>query len=222
VLGSLYGLVSEHEKANECYQKGIASSDDDSVKERMQRKIRWKKIVENDGVKLAYYVCGKGEKTLFFLAWTGTDRLWIPQVNYFSKKYIVTMDLRGTGESDKPPGEYTVDLFMDDLRVIIEDLPDKKIIFVGLYIGGMVGIKYVTKYPGRISKLVLLSVGPKQIRSNDYPDGLVQRDRIEQFYVQALKSPSWGVKKLAEFFSQDLRINLSESDILLSQGLLLR
>ena len=201
VLGGLYGLVSEHQKANECYQKGIASSDDDLVKESMQRKIRWKKIVKNDGVKLAYYIYGKGETTLFFLAWTGTDRLWTRQMNYFSKKYkVVTMDLRGTGESDKPLGEYTVDLFMDDLRAIIEDLPDKKIVFIGLYIGGMVGIKYVTKYPGRISKLVLLSVGPKQIRSDDYPDGLVQRDRIEQFYVQALKSPSWGVKKIAEFF----------------------
>ncbi|MFX0202668.1 MAG: alpha/beta fold hydrolase [Candidatus Hodarchaeota archaeon] len=200
-LGGLYGLVSEHEKANECYQKGIASADDDSVKERIRRKIRWKKIVENDGVKLSYYIYGKGEKTLFFLAWTGTDRLWTPQVNHFAQKYkVVTMDMRGTGESEKPPGEYTVDLFMDDFRTVIEDLPDKKIIFVGLYIGGMVGIKYVTKYPGRISKLILLSVGPKPIRSDDYPDGLIQRHRAEQFYVQALKSPSWGVKKLAEFY----------------------
>jgi non-heme chloroperoxidase len=201
VLGGLYGLISEHELANECYRKGIASTDDEAIKDRMRKKIRRKKIVVNDGVKLAYYMYGEGEKTLFFLAWTGTDRLWTPQVNYFSQKYkVITMDMRGTGESDKPPGEYTVDLFTDDLKTVIEDLSDKKIIFVGLYIGGMVGIKYVTKYPGRISKLVLLSVGPKQIKSEGYPEGLAQPDRIEQFYTQALKSPSWGVKKLAEFF----------------------
>lgn len=199
-LGGLYGLASEHENANECYQKGIAITDDYSLKDRMHRKIRKKKIVENDGTKLVYYTYGKGEKTLFFLAWAGTDRLWTPQVNYFSQKYrVITMDLRGTGESDKPAGEYTIDLFTDDLRVVIEDLPDKEIIFIGLYIGGMVGIKYVTKYPGRISKLVLMSISPKPIRSDDYPYG-IEREKIEPYYVKALESPSWGVKKLSEMF----------------------
>ena len=164
ILGGLYGLISEHEKANECYLKGIATTDDNLAKDTMQRKIQRKKIVETDGVKLAYYIYGKGKKTLIFLAWTGTDRLWTHQVTYFSKKYkVVTMDLRGTGKSDKPPGEYTVDLFTNDLKAIIENLPDEEIIFVGLYVGGTVGIKYVTKYPGRISKLVLVSMGPKQI-----------------------------------------------------------
>ncbi len=199
-LGGLYRLASEHEKANECYQKGIAITDDYSIKERMQKKIREKKIVENDGNKLAYYMHGKGDKTLFFLAWTGTDRLWTPQVNYFSQKYrVITMDLRGTGESDKPCGEYTVDLFTDDLRAVIQDLTDKEIIFIGLYIGGMVGIKYVTKYPGRISKLVLMSMGPKPVRSDDYPYGN-ERDKIESYHSKALESPSWGVKKLGEMF----------------------
>jgi len=200
-LGGLYGLISEHEKANECYLKGIACTDDNLVKDRMQRKIQRKMIVENDGVKLAYYMYGKGKKTLIFLAWTGTDRLWTHQVTYFSKKYkVVTMDLRGTGKSDKPPGEYTVDLFTNDLKAIIENLPDEEIIFVGLYVGGTVGIKYVTKYPGRISKLVLVSMGPKQIRSDDYPYAQIDPERIKMFYSKALKSPSWGVKKLSEMF----------------------
>jgi len=64
----------------------------------------------------------------------------------------------------------------------------------------MVGIKYVAEYPGRISKLVLMSMGPKQIRSDDYPIGLTERDKMKLFYTQALKSPSWGVKKLGNFF----------------------
>jgi len=200
-LGSLYAFVAEHEKANECYFKASAITDDEAVKNRLRRKVRRKKIVENNGVKLAYYIYGEGKKTIFFLAWVGTDRLWTPQVNHFSQKYkVVTMDLRGTGESDKPPGDYTVDLFTDDLRVIIEDLSDEEIVFVGLYIGGMVGIKYVTQYPSRISKLVLMSMAPKQIRSDDYPYGQMESDRIKQYYAKALESPSWGIKRLGEIF----------------------
>jgi pimeloyl-ACP methyl ester carboxylesterase len=63
----------------------------------------------------------------------------------------------------------------------------------------MVGIKYVTKYPGRISKLVLMSMSPKPIRSDDYPFG-IKREKIEPYYVKALESPSWGVKELSKMF----------------------
>ncbi len=199
-LGGLYGLAADHEKANEFYQKGIASTENDSVRNRLKRKIRRKKIIENNGTRLAYYVYGEGKKTILFLAWISTAELWIPQVAYFSQKYkVITVDLRGTGESDKPPGDYTVDLFVDDLEAIIDDLPDEEIVFVGLYIGGMVGIKYVTRNPGRISKLVLVNMGPKPMRADDFPYS-IPREKISKFYANALKSPEWGVKRLIELW----------------------
>ena len=58
-LGGLYALAADHELANEFYQKGIASTENRSVKNRLKRKIRNKKIVENDGTRLAYYVYGR-------------------------------------------------------------------------------------------------------------------------------------------------------------------
>jgi pimeloyl-ACP methyl ester carboxylesterase/DNA-binding transcriptional ArsR family regulator len=202
-LGALYGLASEHEKANEIYQRGINSTDDEAIKSRMRKKIRRKKTIENNGTKLAYYIYGEGKKTILLLAWISTAELWIPQVTHFSPKYkVITVDMRGTGESDKPPGEYTVDLFTEDLEAIINDLPDDEIVFVGLYIGGMVGIKYVTKNPRRISKLVLVNMGPKPIRSDDFPY-TVPRDKISKFYTNALKNPEWGVRRLVELWFQN-------------------
>jgi predicted ATPase len=123
-LGGVYALTDQHEKANECYEKGIASAKDDITKERMRRKIRRKKLLDRNGVKLAYYVYGEGEPTLVFVvAWVWTAALWIPQVNYFSCSFkLVTVDMRGAGESDKPPGNYTPDLYVDDLNSIIEEL----------------------------------------------------------------------------------------------------
>jgi sugar-specific transcriptional regulator TrmB/pimeloyl-ACP methyl ester carboxylesterase len=199
-LGRLYGLAADHEKANEFYQKGIASTKNDSIKSKLRKMIRRKKIVENNGTKLAYYVYGEGKKTILFIGWISTSELWIPQIAYFSQKYkVVTVDLRGTGESDKPPGDYTVDLFVKDLDTIIDDLSDKEIVFVGLYIGGMVGIKYVTGNSGRISKLVLVNMGPKPMRTEDFPYS-IPREKISKFYVNALKSPQWGVKRLIELW----------------------
>jgi pimeloyl-ACP methyl ester carboxylesterase len=202
-LGALYGLASEHEKANEFYRRGIDSTDDEAIKSRMRKKIRRKKIVENNGTELAYYVYGEGKRTILLLAWISTAELWIPQVTYFSQNCkVITVDMRGTGESDKPPGEYTVDLFTEDIKAIINDLPDDEIVFVGLYIGGMVGIKYVTKNPERISKLVLVNMGPKPVKSDDFPYG-VPRDKISKFYTNALKKPEWGVGRLIELWFQN-------------------
>jgi len=194
-LGSLYGLAAEHDLANEHYRKGINSTDDEAAKDRMKRKIRRKKFVENNRVKLAYYVYGKGEPTLFLLAWSSTAEMWIPQVTYFSQKYkVITMDMRGTGESDKPRGEYTVDVHASDLKAIIDDLQDNNIIFVGAWGGGKIAVKYVTSYPGKISKLALLTffAGP----NSAFPgfDSKV----FEEEHERALKSPSWRVKKYWE------------------------
>lgn len=194
-LGGLYGLAAEPEEANECYQKGITSTDDEAIKDRMRRKIRRKKIVENDGVKLAYYVYGEGEPTIFLLARTPTAELWIPQVTYFSQKCkVVTVDMRGTGESDKPPSEYTLDMYVDDLKSIIDDLQDKTIIFVGSFSGAKIAVKYVTSYPGKISKLVLASFNPAPVSTMPGFDKKVFEENRER----ALDSPSLGVRRFWE------------------------
>lgn len=194
-LGSLYGLSAEHELANEHYQKGIASTDDEAAKDRMKRKIRRKKFVENNGVKLAYYVYGEGEPTIFLLAWTSTAELWIPQVTYFSQKHkVVTVDMRGTGESDKPLEQYTLDMYVDDLKAVIDDLQDKSIIFVGSFIGGKIAVKYVTSYPEKISKLVLLSFNPAPASAR--PD--FDKKAFEENYERVSKCPSLGVKRFWE------------------------
>ncbi len=208
-LGGLYGLAAQHERANECYKKGIASTEDDVAKDRMRRKIRRKKIIEKDGVKLAYFVYGEGEPTLFLLAWASTAELWIPQVTYFSQKYkVVTVDLRGTGESDKPPGEYTIDLYMDDIQSIIEDLKCENIVFVGLSLGGMIATKYIVKYPGKVAKLVLYGMAPKPLATDDFPFGFFKPNEVKEFSAFAEKSPSKAVKLFWNLmFSGRVRVN---------------
>ena len=199
-LGGLHGLMAEHEKANEFYQKGIESTDNVLVKERLQRKMRKKKIVENDGVKLSYYVYGMGGPTLFLLSWHSSAQKWIPQVTYFSQKYkVVTMDLRGTGESDKPKGDYTIDKYVDDMKSVIEDLGDNNIIFLGSFVGAKIAVKYVTSYPGKVSKLVLFAFNPSPISIRPGFD----RKKFEAEHQKALASPSRRIRKFWEDLVSD-------------------
>ena len=173
-LGDVYAFTGQHEKANECYEKGMTGAKDDAGTERMRRKTRRKMVLDKNGVKLAYYVYGEGQPTLIFLvAWIWTAEFWQPQVNYFSQNFkMVTIDMRGTGESDKPAGDYTLDLYADDLDSIIEELKEKNVVLIGESIGASIAIKYVTKYPGKVSKLVLVGGSPHPLATDDFPYGM--------------------------------------------------
>jgi len=173
-LGDVCALTAQHEKANECYEKGMATTKDDVAKDRMRRKIRRKMILDKNGVKLAYYVFGEGEPTLVFVVtWIATAALWTYQVNYFSQNFkMVTVDMRGSGESDKPADNYTLDLYVDDLNSIIQELQEKNFVLVGDSYGASLAIKYVTTYPGKVSKLVLMCGSPKITPTDDFPHGL--------------------------------------------------
>jgi pimeloyl-ACP methyl ester carboxylesterase len=172
-LGDVYAFIGQHEKANECYSNGMATAKNDAVIERMFKKTRKKMVLDKNGVKLAYYMYGEGQPTLVFLvAWIWTAEFWQPQVNYFSQNFqMVTIDMRGTGDSDKPAGDYTLDLYADDLDSIIDGLHEKNIVLIGESIGASIAIKYVTKYPGKVSKLVLIGGSPKFITTDDFPLG---------------------------------------------------
>jgi pimeloyl-ACP methyl ester carboxylesterase/predicted amidohydrolase len=172
-LGDVCALSGQHEKANEWFEKGMAAAKDDVARDRMRRKIRRKMILEKKGVKLAYYIYGEGEPTLVFVTpWVGTAELWQPQVDYFSQTFkVVTVDLRGAGESDKPADDYTSDLYADDLNSVIEEVQDRHIVVVGESMGTNVAIKYVTKHPGKALKLVLVGGTPKMVSTSDYPNG---------------------------------------------------
>jgi len=192
-LGDVYALTAQHENANECYEKGMISAKDDVAKDRMRRKIRKKMVLDKNGVKLAYYVYGEGEPTLVFLvAWIWTAEFWLPQVNCFSQNFkMVTIDMRGTGESDKPAGDYTLDLYADDLDSIIEELQEKNIVLIGESIGASIAIKYVTKYLGKVSKLVLVGGSPKFIATDDFPYGMPQNFVDTQRALAMESSSKW-------------------------------
>jgi non-heme chloroperoxidase len=104
------------------------------------------------------------------------------------------MDLRGTGESDKPKGDYTIDKYVDDVKCVFEDLGDNNIIFLGSFVGAKIAVKYVTSYPGKVSKLVLFAFIPSPIWS--WPG--FDRKKFEEEHKKALKCPSWRIRKFWE------------------------
>tara|TARA_R110002050_G_scaffold247843_1_gene385618 strand:+ start:582 stop:974 length:393 start_codon:yes stop_codon:yes gene_type:complete len=111
----------------------------------------------------------KGKTLLFVHGWMGSSSVWREQVAYFSKNYrIVTFDLTGFGQSDKPDeSDYTPDVWLEDIDVIISHLNIDRPILIGWSMGGAIGIGYAFTLPTVLSKLVLVSTTPLLVAPNE-------------------------------------------------------
>ena len=84
------------------------------------------------------------------------------QVADYSKHFTcVSVDLRGTGESDKPGGAYSTEMFADDIAALMRVIGIDKAHIYGLSLGAATGIWLAAKYPDRVKSLSLHSGWPK-------------------------------------------------------------
>lgn len=74
---------------------------------------------------------------------------------------IVYYDHRGHGRSDpRPPAEWTLDTFADDVVRLCDALGIERPIVIGQSFGGFVAQRYLARHPGHPAKVVLSSTSP--------------------------------------------------------------
>ncbi len=124
------------------------------------------------GVRLYYEDFGSGRPILFIHGGGMSHEMWEQQVYELADEFrVVSLDLRGHGESDKPPHGHTFERLMQDVEVLSAQLGLRGITVVSHGIGGYVGILYTLRRPDLVSKLVLVSSGARFIGSDEEPGG---------------------------------------------------
>ncbi len=106
---------------------------------------------------MAYDDRGEGIPVLFIHGYPLNRRMWQPQLEGLSEfARILTLDLRGHGESQSTGGEYSMELLADDCAAFLDALlMTQKIILCGLSMGGYVAFAFLRKYASRLSGLIL-------------------------------------------------------------------
>jgi len=134
------------------------------------------KIRIND-INLAYSDEGQGPPVVFLHAFPLNRTMWAPQVAGLSDRHrIVTIDLRGHGESDAPMWRYTLDRFAEDVSGLLEYLDIAKATFVGLSMGGYILFALYRKSPALFHALVLADTRA----TADTPDAKAARFSMAQ------------------------------------------
>jgi pimeloyl-ACP methyl ester carboxylesterase len=114
--------------------------------------------VKKHGVTLAYEDSNPGLPPMLFVHGWGCDHTaFAPQAEFFSSSHrVVSVDLRGHGQSDAPHQDYTMATFADDLAWLCTGLAWIKPIVVGHSMGGNVALELAARHPGVPASIVLI------------------------------------------------------------------
>jgi 3-oxoadipate enol-lactonase len=90
-----------------------------------------------------------------------TARMWEPVAARLAETYrVAVLETRGHGRSPVPPGPYAIDELGADFLHTIEQLGIDSFSYVGLSLGGQIGIWLGSEVPDRIEALSLWCTGP--------------------------------------------------------------
>ena len=109
-----------------------------------------------NGITIAYSDQGTGLPIVFLHAFPLNRTMWATQEKALSSQFrIITIDLRGHGDSDAPLWRYTLDQSADDVRTLLDQLAIQQALFAGLSMGGYVLFAFYRKYAARVKGLIL-------------------------------------------------------------------
>ena len=156
-------------------------------------------FLERDGVRLFYETQGKGDRSIVFVhGLMMTHEVWRNQAAALAEDFtVVTLDLRGFGDSDRPETPYTLETFSEDIHFLIQTLKLERPVLVGWSMGVSIGMAYASWYPETISRLVLVDGTPQFVASEDFPHA-VPPEMAEQLVKGLQADFSAGARQFVE------------------------
>ncbi|BCJ89949.1 3-oxoadipate enol-lactonase [Terrihabitans soli] len=106
--------------------------------------------------KLHFTVSGRGPHLVLAHSLASNSDLWSAQLPLLEKHFtVLRFDIRGHGRSPAPAGAYTMEELADDAIALLEGQGIKKVTWVAVSLGAMIGQVVALKKPDLIEKLVL-------------------------------------------------------------------
>lgn len=105
---------------------------------------------------MGYDVSGEGVPIVFLHGIFVSRAQWSGQVKVLSKKHrVITLDLRGHGESSRNSDGYDIAELADDVVQLLDHLGIDRAVCCGHSFGGLVAQEVALRHPERLSGLIL-------------------------------------------------------------------
>src|SRR6478609_9587744 len=114
--------------------------------------------VEVDGLTINFDVEGDGEP-LLLIPYTSADHAcYAFQLPAYTEHFrCIALDLPGTGESDKPSGPYSTEIYADQVAGFLRAIGVEQAHVAGVSLGAAIGMHLAARHPDRVRSLSMHS-----------------------------------------------------------------
>lgn len=114
--------------------------------------------VKVSDITVNYEQQGTGEPLILIPYLAADHACYAFQVAEYAKHFTcISLDPRGAGETDKPEGVYSTELFADDVSALMQALGVERAHVSGLSLGAATGMWLAARYPQKVKSLSLHS-----------------------------------------------------------------
>lgn len=152
-----------------------------------------------NGIEIYYEVHGQGDPLVLIMGLRRNAEWWYRQLPTLSQHFkVLTFDNRGAGRSEKPVMEYTIKLFADDTKGLMEALNIKEAHILGISMGGYIAQELAINYPEFVRSLILGCTSAGGERAV-----LMSPERLKKFTAIEGLSPEEILKKDMDIYFSD-------------------
>ena len=130
-------------------------------------------ITTTDGARISYTRRGKGKTLVMVPGWSCSARFFDRNVEVLGRSFdVVTVDLRGHGQSPDPAYGHRIARYAADVRDLLNELDCTNVTLLGWSMGGAILWSYFELFGRhRIDSLIFVDQSPRQYFSADWKWG---------------------------------------------------
>lgn len=115
-------------------------------------------VLSGDGARIAVRVDGTADAAIVLLhGFPLTREIWNAQIERLAKaRRVVSVDLRGMGESSVADGPYLMETLAGDVAAVLDAIGVQRAAVVGHSLGGYVALAFARMYSERLERLALV------------------------------------------------------------------
>jgi len=162
--------------------------------------------IKTGDIQTYFEIHGAGEPLVFIHGLGSSGRDWQFQLPVFTPHFqVITYDVRGHGQTDKPPGPYSVPMFADDLKALLDALEIRKAHIVGISMGGMIALQLTASCPDVVKSQAIVNSWAEHI-----PENFRQRMALFQRLVLF---QAFSMRKIGQIIAKKMFIKPEQEEI---------
>lgn len=136
-----------------------------------------------DSARVHYKSYGQGKEALVLVhGWGCRMGHWRDLVPELAKRNrVITLDLPGHGESEKPQTSYTIDYFANAIDAVMRDAKVEKAVVAGHSMGTPVARQFYRKYPQKTLAIVIVDGGLRPFGTKEMREQFVAMVRAPNY-----------------------------------------